>query len=64
MKPCGCTLAKNKIVTQCDYHKERDVLIQNRTSLFLESRIKLLFAETHLREMEDKIRKEIKRLRK
>lgn len=61
---CGCTISNSKLTNQCEYHKQRDVLIQNRAALFIESRIKVAFKGTHLREMQEKVLVEVHKLYK
>ena len=52
---CGCILEKGKLTYECEYHKKRDKLVKNRTTLFLEAKIRGIFSSTHLREIEDEI---------
>lgn len=60
---CGCYVDKGKLTMQCEYHKRREKLIVNRAGIYLESRIRQVFSDTYLREMEDKVLEEVRKLR-
>lgn len=60
---CGCYVEGGKLTMQCPFHKRREQLIVNRTALYLESKVRQLFSDTHLREMEDKIVDAVRRVR-
>lgn len=58
-EPCGCYVRQGQLDIECEFHKRRRKLFVNRALLFVRARVSNLFAETHLKEMEVKVLKEI-----